>query len=121
LDRLFGIRLEYSNLKSGKFIYDAYRSWSSQHEGYAEYSEFTERYNNLSVLFSFYKELDLEAMCYSYISVGFKYRNVSRNYSIEGTDTHIYTSDRKENLNQFAPTINIGIKCFLTRLKSANP
>jgi hypothetical protein len=114
-EKVFSFKLEYANLKSNNFIYDEYQDFARHLEGYTSYSEFKEVKNNYAFLVSYAKEIDWDNMFYAYFSVGFKISDVKRTYSIEGTDTNKYPSDRKERLVQYAPVFNIGMKFYLTK------
>lgn len=110
-DNCFDIFLEYGRLGSNNFRKQGFQ-WDGPP---AEYSEFTEKYNNFAFGFSESFDLKKNGRTSMFIAGGLKYQNVLRSYSIIGTFYSQTPSNKIERLHRFVPVFNLGLHLNLVK------
>lgn len=98
-------QVEYQRLKSGEYIYDEGK-WAGTSE--ESYDEFTDKYNNISLIYGIRKALGKHKRFEFFYEFGFTLRFIQRHYSVEGTLGTQIPSDRTENKIDAMPMGRIG-------------
>jgi len=98
-------QIEYQRLKSGDYVYDEGKFAGTTE---SDYAEFTEKYNNISIIYGIRKGLGEKQRFEFFYEFGFTLRFKERHYDIEGRYSEKVLSNRIENKLDALPLGRIG-------------
>ncbi len=97
--------IEYQRLSSGNYIWDEGKFGGSSEESY---QEFTDKYNNVSFIYSRHIDLGSNNRWELVWEYGATLKIIERSYSIDGTYSSKTPSDKIEHLISGAPVFRFG-------------